>query len=178
MALRPISILTLTLALSPGPAGAQTGGAFDPSGYIHQQESQAAEKSQQLVSRAIFRINGHRFQKFQSNVGSVFLPSSGETPELHDEFALCPQHLQLMTEVLPMRENLSIDKQVKSFEPKIIALIQKCVEGKIRSPVQVIENPDGSISEVRAKEYDGRTGKAPGQTADGELKTTQKSSDK
>ncbi len=173
-----VRTFVLTLALGAGTAAAQNGNAFDPSGYIHEQETQAAEKSQQLTGRSIFRINGHRFQKFQSSLGAVYLPSSGEVPEVMDEFALCPQHLKLMTEVLPMRENLSIDKDLKRLEPKIIALIQKCAEGKMRSPVQIVENPDGSVSEIKAKENDGRTGKAPGQTKDGEPKTTQKSSDK
>ncbi len=126
--------------------------AFDPAGYIHETETQNALKAGQLTSRAIFRINGQRFQKFLSTDGSVFLPSDGEIPEVVEEFALCPQHLKLMTEVLPMRENLPLDKELKKLEPKIVALIRKCQEGKIKSPVVLQENPDGAVVEIKAKE--------------------------
>ena len=131
---------------------AQASSPFDPSGYIHETEKQNAEKAGKLLSRAIFRINGQRFQKFLSSEGAVYLPSSGETPEVHEEFALCPQHLKLMNEVLPMRENLIIEPALKKFEIQIVNLIRKCQEGRIKSPVAVQENPDGAVVEIKAKE--------------------------
>jgi hypothetical protein len=136
---------------SGAPARAQ-GSAFDPSGFIEQKAATAAEAATSLRSQGIYRINGQRFHKLTSNDGSVYLPGAGSLPEIHEEFAVCEQHLKLMTEVLRVRDGLPVDREVKKSEAKIIAMIRRCREGSIKGPVVTIETADGAVLEMKAKE--------------------------
>lgn len=124
---------------------------FDPSAYIEAKEMQTQDAKPKLISKSVFRIDGRRFQKLTSELGSVFLPSTGSLPELHEEFALCVPHLKLMREVIPVRENIPVEPEILKHEAKILAMIQKCKDGKVAGPTLVIENPDGSQTEVKAK---------------------------
>lgn len=142
----------LAALLAATGAHSQTPSPFDPASYLDQKQAATAPVGDdRLVSRSIYRIDGNRFQKFTSTTGSVFLPSTGSKPELLDEFALCDQHLKLLTEVIPLRDKLDLDADVKKDEAAILVLIQKCREGLIKGPRLIVENPDGSLTEVQAK---------------------------
>ena len=143
--------LVVSAGLAPGvPARAQ-GSAFDPSGFIEQKAASAAAAATSLRSQGIYRINGQRFHKLTSNDGSVYLPGAGSMPEIQEEFAVCEQHLKLMTEVLRVRDGLPVDQDVRRSEPKIIAMIRRCQEGAIKGPVVVIETADGAVLEMKNK---------------------------
>lgn len=158
----PALVLGAALLAQQAAAPAAPGNPFDPKGYIDQTVHEETQEAERVSERAIFRINGQRFQKFASSDGAVYLPSTGDTPELLEEFALCPQHLKLMNEVLPVREHLKLDGDLKKDEAKIVALIRKCKEGRVKGPTIVVDQPDGAQVEVKAKEKgNGRSVRSP-----------------
>lgn len=149
---RSLVVAAAMAALGPSGAARAGGSAFDPSGFIEQKAASAAVAASSLRSQGIYRINGQRFHKLTSNDGSVYLPGAGSMPEIQEEFAVCEQHLKLMTEVLRVRDGLPVDKDVRKSEPKIIAMIRRCQEGAIKGPVVVIETADGAVLEMKNKE--------------------------
>jgi hypothetical protein len=136
-------------AAAQSPAAASP---FDPKAYIDHKESQKVQSGTKLTNLAIYRINGQRYMRFASTEGAVFLPSPGDHPEMHEEYALCSQHLRLLKEVLPVREGLAVDKDIRDHESFFIGLIRKCVEGRVSGPVASEEAPDGAVVETKAKE--------------------------
>ena len=126
-------------------------GAFDPKSYIEAKQEQATATASKITAKSIYRIDGRRYQKMISQGGVVYLLSLGSKPEMLEEFALCQQHLKLMREVIPVRENIAVEPEILQDQAAIIELIRKCNAGVIRGPTLVIENPDGSKVEVKAK---------------------------
>lgn len=150
------------VALGAPVAVGQGSSAFDPSTYINQKAAETAPVADdKLTTKAIYRIDGQRFQKFSSTVGAVLLPSTGSKPELLSEFALCEQHLKLLTEVIPVRQDLPIEPEIKKDEAKILDMIQMCREGRIKGPVLTLENPDGSLTTVEAAKPKPKSKKPP-----------------
>jgi hypothetical protein len=127
---------------------------FDPKAYIDNQEVKKPEPAEEhiLLSRGIYKLEGVRYQKFLSNQSAVYLPSPKEIPDLMETAALCPVHIQLLREVLPIREGLAIGKEFKPHEKEILRIIGLCRDGKIRGPSLIVEQADGSLVEVKAKE--------------------------
>jgi hypothetical protein len=143
------------------PAAAGGANPFDPKGYIDQQETKAQEALSSLSARAVYRINGQRYQMFQAGQASVWLPSVGGAPEIRKESALCEEHLKLMREVLPLREELPVDAEVKKHEPEIVDLIRMCREGLIKSPLLTVTKPDGAVVEIKAREKEDGSVQSP-----------------
>lgn len=164
-----ISMLLAGMAALSGPALA-AGSPFDPSAYLTGKEAAAAQgdtateaKKSALKTHGIYRINGKRFHKFASDIGAVYLPGAGSLPDFTaamDEFVICEEHLKLLNEVLPVRENLPVEPEIKPLEAKIVEQIRRCTEGHVKSPVLTVKNPDGATVEIRAPVADDKMKKA------------------
>ena len=128
------------------------GDPFDPKGYIDHKETQKNAHSEQLSSEGVYRINGVRFIKLTSPEGSVYLPAHGSMPELNDELLVCQQHLKLLGEVLPVRENLPVDPDVLKHSKQVVNMIRKCRAGGVAGPVVTETEPDGAVVEIKSKD--------------------------
>jgi len=146
------ALITLVFILARVSPSRAIANPFDPSGYIDNKETQKTQKAGTLTSQGVYRINGQRYLQYVSPEGSVFLPGAGTVPEMHEEFAVCPQHLRLMNEVLPTREGLPVERESRHYENLIIAMIRKCNEGRIAGPVRLEQQPDGAVVEVKPKD--------------------------
>lgn len=125
---------------------------FNPQAYLDQKPVE--EKPilpGGLTEHAVYRLNGARFHKLTNPDGSVFLAGNGELPDLVTDAAICPQHLPLLQEVMPLRQGLGVTPELKKLEPRVLPLIKKCLDGAVRSPVLTILKPDGAVVEIRAK---------------------------
>lgn len=146
-------VAVVALMAASAPLDAASAHRFDPKTYIQAtQNPSPLEGAPKLTSKSIFRVDGRRYQKLMTPDGAVFLPTTGDKLEVIEEFALCQHHMKLMREVIPLREGLGIEDGLRQDEDKIVAMIEKCKEGKIKGPTLVVDRPDGSRVEVRAKE--------------------------
>ena len=154
-----ISLFGLSILVA-GPDGFAANDPFDPGAYLAGKQAEkakvdAAEQATKaaLKTHGIYRINGQRFHKFASELGAVYLPGAGSLPdftETLDAFVLCEEHLRLLTEVLPVRQNLPVEPDVKPLAPKIIEQIQRCLDGRVKGPVLTVKQPDGALVEITA----------------------------
>lgn len=134
-----------------------TSNPFDPSGFIDKQEEHKSEKAGQLSSQAIYRIQGLRYLRLDAPEGTVYLPSPREMPELMAEFAICPQQVGQMGEVLPVREKLPVDARLVPHTREIIGMIRRCLETTPPGPVVVDKTPDGAVIEKTPRKRAGET---------------------
>lgn len=122
---------------------------FDARGYLQAKGSGLGEVTQALTGRAIYRISGRRYLRFDSGEGGVLLPADSDaSPVLAPESALCPEHLPLLREALVIRKDLPVDETALRLEPTLQKLIAMCREGQIRGPVRTEFTPDGAIVQI------------------------------
>ena len=122
---------------------------FDARGYLETKSDGQGAVAAALTSRAIYRLGGRRYLRFDSADGGVLVPADSDTaPSVKPELALCPQHLSLIREALMIRKDLPIDPPTRFLEPQLQSLIILCKEGKIRGPVRTELTPDGAILEI------------------------------
>jgi hypothetical protein len=131
---------------------AAAGSAFDASGYLQGKASSEAALSASLKGRAIYRIEGLRYLRFDSGQGAVLLPATSDSePKLVPELALCLYHLPLLDEALLVRDGLPVDDTARSLEPRLRELIAMCRDGRIRGPTRTELTPDGAVLQIDRK---------------------------
>lgn len=124
---------------------------FDPGAYIKQQQITSGANKNELQTHSVYRLNGKRYFRFDATTGAVLLPSIGNTYDVTEASAVCGHHLKFWQEVLPIREKLPLDKKTLSRKKEILALIEKCQQGKIAGPVITEQTPGGETLQIKAK---------------------------
>lgn len=114
---------------------------FDPSGFISNNAVNQAVEANTIRRRANYRMDGKRYQRFDAGQDTVYFPLVANKPEIREELAICPGHLEGFAEVLLIRDKLPIDAEIKKHEAAIVAIGHKCREARLASPANVSASP-------------------------------------
>ena len=104
---------------------------FDPSSYLAQSKEQPDEKAPNLLTRSVYRIDGIRYIKVNTDQGSVYLPGLSTNADLSESKVVCSHHIKLIDDVFAVRDGLPITNTIQKNRTEIGVLIRKCQAGKI-----------------------------------------------
>jgi len=107
-----------------------------------------------VKSLSIVRINGARFEKFETTVGNVFVPSNGLPFNAALAQPMCPKHIKSSDEVITLRTNVALEPEKQQAEADIEKVARKCAEGEIDASRLAQKSPSGLEVEVTAEKKD------------------------